>query len=347
MQRLLLLSLYLYFPSLTFAQLSPFDQNLYREWFDMVAYDSIASSTDSGSAFVPYEVISQDYYFQNNTKISTAKWYNPNGQYAQSSGAWHTNYSNLYRYSLIAPFDTIEKETFYWDKWNRDSAYESIVNYGLPFESHEITFFSYHSNNKIHKKITQDVKTSDTVGVENYYYSSGGELDSVVFWDERGIKVLKMYFQRSTRIESVFVLGDLPPTPGFDTLSSYLPIYNSAGQVDEIKQLNYAFVSSPELMNVLRFYKKPNSTIEIEEVTIENSEVYPNPVTDWFELKVESQDNELGKLRIFDTSGKMYTLQMVAKQGILRVDSTPLPSGFYIGKYTTSPGKVIEFKFVK
>lgn len=313
----------------------------------MVEYDSIASSQDSGSAFALYNAVGMEYFFLNNERISEMNRYNQSGKLETSIGIWHSNYSELFTVSLASQNDTVEVERYFWDKWNRDSVYESIINYGSPFESHEKDYYGYNSSGKLKRIFTVDVKTTDTVYWYRYFYNSLGQLDSIIAGNGSGKVLLKNVIERTSRVESVYILGDLPPSVGFDTVVQYMPNYNSGGLVDEIFQINYAFVQTPSLIDVLRFYKKPNSTIGLPENETQRVSVYPNPVKDYFVLEISADADAVGEVQLLNAVGQLYNLKVEQHAGALRVDVSTLPSGFYLGSYINPSGKPCAFKLLK
>ena len=320
MQRLLFMIFCIYFPSVVFGQVVqvyPSDQKRYNEWFDLVVFDSIASSSDSGSSFSLELAMGQDYFFLDNSKMSDINWYSQGGwKYLKSIGSWHSNYTELITYDYTTPSDTNEVERFYWDKLGRDSAYEVVTEIVPSFFTHEIDYYLYNSAGRLEIKISVDAALQkDTTMVQRYFYGTGGNLDSVVGRKESGERRSKIAFVNASRVEKVFELMYLPSTAGLDTVFTYIPIYNSSGKVDEIREVHHLGTTGPTLRSVHRFYKKTNSSIGLNETELEVVKVFPNPVIDWFQLEIDKQEGEGGNLEVFDVSGRMYKLTMISKEG--------------------------------
>lgn len=351
MKRLLPVIFGIYFPCIMFgqvAQVYPDDQRRYNEWFDMVKYDSIASSADSGNAFNAELAMGQDYFFLNNTKIDKISWYGQGGtKYWQSKGVWKSNHTQLATIDAANSSDTIHKERFYWDAAGRDSVYDKIVEIVPGFITHEIDYYSYNSQGKVGVKISVDAALlKDTTMVELYYYGAAGNLDSIVGRDESGTRRSKDVFMNLARVEKVFSLMYSPATGGLDTIFTYTPVYNSSGRVYEIQEIHH-LSSGPVLRSVHRFYKKPNSTIGLSQNDIQTISVYPNPVKDYFVLEIPVDADAIGEVQLWNVVGQLYKLKPENYDGMIRVDVSTLPSGFYMGTYVDNGEERFEFKMLK
>lgn len=113
---LLSLSFLLFFGVNLPGQLLIYDQAIYREYFDLVEYDSIELSTDTAGAFNAMASVSQDYFFQNNSKVKGLRLFNQGSLFWESFGDWRGNSCVLKTYELSNQ-DTIQKEVFYRCIW--------------------------------------------------------------------------------------------------------------------------------------------------------------------------------------------------------------------------------------
>lgn len=75
------------------------------------------------------------------------------------------------------------------------------------------------------------------------------------------------------------------------------------------------------------FYK--NTTASVNNLELINVKVYPNPTQDIW--NIESLDNQLSSVQIFDIQGKKV-MQVTANSNTLEINASILPSGLYFAK---------------
>jgi hypothetical protein len=80
--------------------------------------------------------------------------------------------------------------------------------------------------------------------------------------------------------------------------------------------------------------------------------VYPNPGTDWFNIKFHSESEGQHSIEVFDESGNLITVKDFVKvQGeiIIQINMSSLTSGIYryVIKHNDKPGISGSFNVVK
>ena len=330
------------------AQLTLYDQIIYRQYFNLTEYDSIDLSLDTAGAFNSILSVSQDYFFQNNSKIKSLKLVDHGNLFWEGFGELKDNSSVLKTYELPGQ-DTIQKETIYIDSQGRDSVYEIISNYKQPNEDITQVHYRYNSFGRVSSRIKFGGTPLDTTSEEKYFYSSVGLLDSILISESSGQVVLWVYFNKTGAgtVNSVFMIGRLPNN-NIDTLSSYEPLYNSNAKVYEIRVFNYAFVPSKELTYVLRFYKKPNSTIGLHDAEVATQiDFYPNPTKKKALLVLPFVPSRETVVKIFSQTGQLLDTQtFIGPDNQLNLNIN-LPSGCYLlkiksGSYEGSKPMIVK-----
>lgn len=234
------------------------------------------------------------------------------------------------------PTRILFRKRCFTDAFGRDSIHEIVLNYKQSNEDISQIHYRYNTFGRVAHKVELEGVPLDTIYIHEYYYGSTGALDSILTFEESGQVILWAHFNSdgAGRVNSVIMIGKLPDN-SIDTLASYEPIYNSNSKVYEIRAYNHAFVPTKELMFVLRFYKRPKSTIGLDDANSPGFSLYPNPVDGMCLVQLPFTPSGETTIEIYSISGQLMQTQCFDQpDDLLRVDVN-LSGGIYLLKVKT------------
>lgn len=98
-------------------------------------------------------------------------------------------------------------------------------------------------------------------------------------------------------------------------------------------------------MKIIWHEPEPRASERSSDITVT---AFPNPVKDKLNFNVQSSQEALFSLQIYDVNGKLLnTKTEFSKQGLLTVDLSDLPSGIYYYSLSASQTEVKKGKIKK
>ncbi len=308
------------------AQLDPLTQFLNRVMVpDLVTYDSISVSLDSGAAFTTVAA-GQQHYFTNG-HIDTLTITNSGIPVIAYNGVMTGNKTVVTGVDMtMGGHDSIDRVTYFQDRNGQDSTMR-YAQYASGFiEAFEARFF---------------YDTDTLLSQIDIYVQGFGKLgDWRIFYDQKrpdslyytisvgGTGPGRMEFVYDStnpdKLRQVETYEDIDGDGEMDLIQVLETKYNSQGKIDEINNLSWNTTTlSLELVGAYRYSVRANSTISLKEPVLANIDLYPNPVGE--NLKIIS-DGSFGRYEIYTISGGLVQEGNFSKE----VNVSALPAGSYL-----------------
>lgn len=328
MKKLLLLALITANLSL-FGQADPLSQFFNKLFIpDLVSYDSITVSLDSGAAFSAVGAAHQHYFV--NGKIDTLAIFSG----TSLAGIYKGKSKNNYRYTEISGYstalmDSTDRVAFELDQNYRDSV---ISYYQYDNGSFAMFFQARPKFNTTGDPYQIDVFANfagnlTKIGDYKIFYDQGRK-DSVYYTVSPtglGDGYIKLFYSQGNPsvIQKLETYEDVDNDGEKDLVQRLLCKTNQLNQVYEVTELIVDNNLNLTLNGAYRYGKRKNSTIGLPEGSNKQVKIFPNPTTDV--LYLEGDWSDFASFEIFDISGKSVKTGKVTS----RVDVTDLAKGSY------------------
>ncbi len=307
---------------------------------DLVAFDSITYSDDTGAAFMMRRVEFLHYF--PNGKVDTMTEQAFGFVLNQYKGEVKGSVTTVSRISPSNPMDTLSQLIFYEDGSGRDTALEYLVDLGTgELQLFQRTYTQFDSQDRPIKETAEidaiGSGTLDTVSTTSYFYNAS-RLDSILIKipDSTGVFSRYDYHYTGSFLDSLILSFTDTSFAAFE--AKIEPVHNSQNQIFQIN--TFERDSSGYLLNgAIRFSKRTNSTISLAEMELQQIEIYPNPARDFIFLK---NAHGAESFEIFNANGKVLRCGRLTD----RVDLRTLESGVYFLRLKTK-GKATVRRILK
>ena len=325
----LLLSLLIIANLSLFGQADPLSQFFNKLFIpDLVSYDSITVSVDSGAAFSAVGAAHQHYFV--NGKIDTLAIYSGNSIVAIYKGKSRNNY----RYTQITGYsplqmDSTDRLVFELDQNYRDS----VISY-YEYDNGSFTMF-FQARPKFNA--AGDPNQIDVfanfggsltkIGDYKIFYDQGRK-DSVYYTVSPtglGDGYIKLFYSQGTPsvIQKLETYEDVNSDGEKDLVQRLLCKTNQLNQVYEVTELLIDNNFNLYLNGAYRYGKRKHSTIGLPESTSKSVKLYPNPTADV--LLLEGELDQFSNFEIIDINSKV----VMSGNLTARIDVSNLAKGTY------------------
>ncbi len=344
--RKLLFSLSLLTATLLNAQLDPLSQFFNKSFIpNLVEYDSITVSLDTGANFSTAATAAQHYFTNGNidTLVIEEMGVPVYGYNGNLSGRTTTIIGKE-----ISSNNTVDKLVFNQDSLYRDSTVAYYEYNGFSFQlffEAAVHYTSSTSNSVDHIDIYADLGTGLTrIGSYNYFYGGGGYIDSIFYTVSLGGSgdgFFKYRYSSSnpSQLMALEAYEDIDNDGERDLIQRLAFKHNMLLQVTQITEYGLDNNNNLVLYGEYRYNKRKNSTINLPEVENLSISLYPNPAHSY--LKIDFDEDTYSSFSIHSISGQ----EIFSGKLQSTLDISSLPKAYYILSLSGSKESVqIQFK---
>lgn len=290
-----LLPLFLFAATILNAQVDPLDQFFNKSFIpDLVEYDSIAVSLDSGANFNAIVTASQHYFTNGNIDtLVISQLGNPMFSYDGTLTGRTTSIIG----TEISTFTLVDKIVFKQDSLFRDSTIEYYDHTGAQYELffEAVVNYSTPTGNEVdYLDIFADLGSGLTkIGTYSYFYN-GVLLDSVYYtvsMSSNNDGYFKYVYDPiiPARQLALETYEDIDNDGEKDLIQRLKFEHDSLNRVVQIREFNLNSNNNLAFDAELRFATRKNSTLTLADVGEVKLGVYPNPAYNYLQVDVNKK----------------------------------------------------------
>ena len=335
--RKLLLPLFLFAATLLNAQLDPLQQFFNKSFIpDLVEYDSIVLSLDSGFNFSPVATASQHYFTNGNIDTLAITQF---GTPAYSYDGTLTGRTTTIVGTDLSTSTTVDKMVFKQDSLYRDSTieyyeytgssfqlfFEAVVNYSTP-TGNEVDFLDIYA----------DLGSGPTkIGSYNYFYK-GVILDSIYYtvsMSSNNDGYFKYVYDPiiPARQLALETYEDVDNDGEKDLIQRLIFDHDSINRVVQIREFNLNANNNLSFDAEIRYSTRKNSTLTLHNIGEISLSIYPNPAYNY--LRIDLDKNVFTDFTVYKLSGQQLMKGKLKNE----IDIENLARGTYLLKLS-GPG---------
>jgi hypothetical protein len=246
----------------------------------------------------------------------------------ETTGEWVGSYRVIYNYNDDGK--NIQNNTYFWD----EATGEWVFN-----DEREFTYDANWNNTMIEYYVWDETYTAFRIyNKEEFTYDSNGNLTGEIYYNHQLLYWYKIEYtyDLSYNLSSLI----LPPLEWFDF---YYP-EKVNNKILESSSLNWDEGSNDWVIYRKTFYYYSELIVtSVDPVNLKISKIYPNPVSDYLMIDIESNNSQV-KFELFDICGnKILSKEILSSE---RINVRGLKSGLYfyniiLGEYRQR-GKLIK-----
>ncbi|HAD98244.1 MAG TPA: hypothetical protein DCG19_12615 [Cryomorphaceae bacterium] len=309
-----------------FGQKDPFSRLFFKSlWPDIMEYDSIVFSTDTGSAFMPESTVSM--WLFNNSHYDSARTYENNALVTKYEGNRYSDSTVIITYyETNGGFQAAQKYVFQNNASARDTAVIQYSYNGSGYSLDQKFRLNYNSNNTLSNigliaDISGNGNLTNIGGYEFYY--TGTRVDSLIgsnIFDGENLNVIN-YYSGNQLTDSYLIVYSMGNA---DTTELYNFTYNNQREIIIIHKNSYDETTrSFELEDNWYYFQRQHTNLSLPEENGRMLSLYPNPVI--HTLQVENADT-FDQFKVVSLNGQV--LMNGDFEGQLEVDK--LQPGLYM-----------------